>query len=384
VIGGLIGVVAIAMTLLWPDGDTRLPRDDSVRQVTGFVEELATVECTAKDGQGAGAEPRPCGTATVLLDSGNDEGKEVTVPLPEAAGTPVVATGDRVVLTESVGNAEGNRYAIVDHERGRQLWLVFAAFLLTVLAFGRLRGLTSLLGLGLTFGIVLGFIVPAILEGQSPLLVAVVGCSAIALTVLFLTHGPGRTTTVAVVGTLLSLVLTALLSLGAVALTRLTGSSDESTFVLGQSHGVDLRGLLLAGIMIGSLGVLDDVTVTQAFTVEELAAANPGYGASQLYRAAVRIGRAHIASVINTIVLAYAGASLPLLVLIVALDDPIGQVLSDQLVATELVRSAVGTMGLIAAVPITTLMAAWAHSRRGVAPATTEGNPGAAARPAER
>jgi uncharacterized membrane protein len=364
VVGGILGVVALAMALMWPNSEHRVPRDESVRQVTGYVEELTRVGCpAAPDGQEVPAEPRACGTARVLLDSAGEQGRVVTVPLPQGAGSPEVAEGDHIVLTESVGNAEASRYAIVDQERGKQLWVLLAAFVLTVLAFGRLRGLTSLLGLGLTFAVVLAFIVPAILAGQSPLLVAVVGCSAIALTVLFLTHGFGRTTTVAVMGTLLSLVLTGLLALAAVAITKLTGSSDDSTFVLGQSHGVDLRGLLLAGIMIGSLGVLDDVTVTQAFTVEELAAANPGYGTSQLYAAAIRVGRAHIASVINTIVLAYAGASLPLLVLIVALDDPIGQVLSDQLVATELVRSAVGTMGLIAAVPITTLMAAWVQSR---------------------
>jgi uncharacterized membrane protein len=193
--------------------------------------------------------------------------------------------------------------------------------------------------------------------------VAIVGCATIALSVLYLTHGLGRTTTVAVAGTLTSLVLTGLLSLAAVGATRLSGASDESSFVLGQGHGVDLRGLLLAGILIGSLGVLDDVTVTQAATVEELATANPRYSARQLYSSATRVGRAHIASVINTIVLAYAGASLPLLVLIVALDDPLDQVLSDQLIATELVRSAVGTMGLIAAVPITTGVAAFAAAR---------------------
>ena len=131
---------------------------------------------------------------------------------------------------------------------------------------------------------------------------------------------------------------------------------------------MDLKGLLLAGsILIGSLGVLDDVTVTQAVTVDELAQANPSISARQLYAAASRVGRAHIASVINTIVLAYAGASLPLMVLIVALDDPIGQVLSDQLVATELVRSAVGTIGLIAAVPITTAAAAVVATRKRVA-----------------
>ena len=239
------------------------------------------------------------------------------------------------------------------------------------MGFGRLRGLSSLLGLGVTFLIVLAFIVPGILEGRPPVLVAIVGCAAIALIVLFLTHGLSRSTTVAVLGALLSLVLTGLLSLAAVRMTKLTGSSDESSFLLGQNQGVDLRGLLLAGILIGSLGVLDDVTVTQAVTVEELALANPTYGSRQLYAAATRIGRAHIASVINTIVLAYAGASLPLLVLIVALDDPIGQVLSDQLVATELVRSAVGTIGLVAAVPLTTLLAAWLGSRQATTSLTT-------------
>ena len=170
------------------------------------------------------------------------------------------------------------------------------------------------------------------------------------------------------IGTLASLLLTGLLSALAVGAMHLSGAGDESSFILGQSHGVDLRGLLLAGILIGSLGVLDDVTVTQAVTVEELARANPELGARQLYAAATRVGRAHIASVINTIVLAYAGASLPLLVLIVALDDPVGQILSDQLVATELVRSAVGTIGLIAAVPITTAAAAYVARPRRTGP----------------
>jgi uncharacterized membrane protein len=218
-------------------------------------------------------------------------------------------------------------------------------------------------GLSFTFAVILGFVIPAILDGKPPLAVAIVGCAAIVLVVLYLTHGIGRATTVAVAGTVVSLLLTGLLAVAAVEAMALAGAGDDSSFALGQLHGVDLRGLLLAGILIGSLGVLDDVTVTQAATVQELAAANPGYGTGQLYSAAIRVGRAHIASVINTIVLAYAGASLPLLVLVVALDDPVGQVLSDQLVATELVRSAVGTIGLIAAVPITTAAAALVAQR---------------------
>jgi uncharacterized membrane protein len=285
------------------------------------------------------------------------------MPLPTGIGAPSVAVGDEVALSYSAGNPPGTQYAIVDHLRDTQLWVLLAAFVLAVVAFGRWRGVSALLGLSFTFAVILGFVIPAILDGKPPLAVAIVGCAAIVLVVLYLTHGIGRTTTVAVAGTVVSLLLTGVLAVAAVEAMSLAGAGDDSSFALGQLHGVDLQGLLLAGILIGSLGVLDDVTVTQASTVQELAAANPGYRTGELYSAAIRVGRAHIASVINTIVLAYAGASLPLLVLVVALDDPVGQVLSDQLVATELVRSAVGTIGLIAAVPITTAAAALVAQR---------------------
>ena len=144
---------------------------------------------------------------------------------------------------------------------------------------------------------------------------------------------------------------------------HLTGITDDMSTSLGLTHGVNMQGLLLAGIVIGSLGVLDDVTVTQSATVTELARANPTYGFSQLYRAANRVGRSHIASVINTIILAYAGSSLPLLILIVANNDSLGGVVTDQIVAQEIVRSAVATLGLIAAVPMTTALAAISASR---------------------
>ena len=137
---------------------------------------------------------------------------------------------------------------------------------------------------------------------------------------------------------------------------------------------VDLHGLLLAGIIIGSLGVLDDVTVTQSATVTELAHANPGLSRLQLYRAATRVGRAHIASTVNTIVLAYAGASLPLLLLLTADSRPVGQILTSEFLAQEIVRSAVATLGLVAAVPLTTGLAALVTTAgRGPADATPPG-----------
>ena len=207
--------------------------------------------------------------------------------------------------------------------------------------------------------------VPAILAGEPPLLVAIVGSAAIILVVLPLTHGFGVSTTVAVAGTLASLTLTGLLASWSVSAMHLTGFADESSTNLGVIYGLNLEGLLLAGIVIGSVGVLDDVTVTQAATVTELARANPESGFLDLYRAASRVGRSHIASVINTIILAYAGTSLPLLILIAADGAAFSQVLPDQIIAQEIVRSVVATLGLIAAVPITTALAAATARRPG-------------------
>ena len=364
-VGALLILVALAMVWLWPDGSVEAP-GGSAQQVEGVVASIAQQPCPQRPTGSPGGAPAPqgpCGTTQVRLTTGDGEGSTVTVPLPTGTGAPSVAVGDEVALSYSAGNPPGTQYAIVDHLRGTQLWVLAGAFVLAVVAFGRWRGVSALLGLAFTFAVILGFVIPAILDGKPPLAVAIVGCAAIVLVVLYLTHGIGRTTTVAVAGTIVSLLITGVLSVVAVQTMQLAGAADDSSFAVGQLHGVNLRGLLLAGILIGSLGVLDDVTVTQAATVQELAEANPDYSTGTLYRAAIRVGRAHIASVINTIVLAYAGASLPLLVLVVALDDPIGQVLSDQLVATELVRSMVGTIGLISAVPVTTAAAAFVTRR---------------------
>ena len=166
----------------------------------------------------------------------------------------------------------------------------------------------------------------------------------------------------AVLGTLSALALTGLLSALAVSTMHLTGFTDDLSAALGQTYAVNMEGLLLAGIV---LGVLDDVTATQAATVAELSRANPEYRGRDLYRAGSRVGRSHIASVVNTIVLAYAGSSLPLLILIIANSDGLGNVLTDQIVAQEIVRSLVATIGLVAAVPVTTALAALVACGRG-------------------
>jgi uncharacterized membrane protein len=207
-----------------------------------------------------------------------------------------------------------------------------------------------------SFAALLFFIIPAILGGESPLLVAIVGSAAIMFAVLYLTHGVNVHTSVAVLGTLASLVVTGVLGAAFTASTQLTGFGTEEAFFLSvMGTNVDMRGLLLAGIIIGALGVLDDVTVTQASTVAELAPT--ATSRLELYRAATRIGRAHVASAVNTIVLAYAGASLPLLLLLTAAGQDVSDLLTSEFLAQEIVRSAVGTIGLVAAVPITTALA---------------------------
>jgi uncharacterized membrane protein len=355
VVAALLTLVAVIW--LWP-GDPPRAAADAVAppaQVTGEVVGIDRGACP----DDVAPEAVPGCRVHVKLGDGPDAGTEVVVDIPAGPGAPEVATGDTVVLAYQSDPANGKPYQITDHARSTQLWILVAAFVLAVLAFGRWRGLTALLGLGVTFGALLLFIVPAILAGEPPLLVAIVGSAAIMMSVLYLTHGVTVETSIALLGTLSSLTLTGLLAAAFTGLTHLTGiASEESSLISVTYPGVDMQGLLLAGILIGSLGVLDDVTVTQAATVRELAAANPAYTPGELYRSATRIGRAHIASVINTIILAYAGASLPLLILLIAGNTPTGQVLTNQLMAQELVRAGVGTIGLVAAVPITTALAA--------------------------
>jgi uncharacterized membrane protein len=189
--------------------------------------------------------------------------------------------------------------------------------------------------------------------------VALVGASVIMFVALYITHGFTVRTSVAVLGTLSSLLLTGLLAAMFTGWAVITGLASEEANFLGSTQAqLDLRGLFLAGVVIGALGVLDDVTVTQTAAVWELRAANREYGVGQLYRAGVRIGRDHIASTVNTLVLAYAGASLPLLILFSVSGRGLADTLTSEIIAQEVIRALVGSIGLVASVPVTTMAAA--------------------------
>jgi uncharacterized membrane protein len=358
----LFAVTVVATAILWPrDTPPAAQADDEVARHNGTVTQVVEETCPPASEVPSAVPQGPCGTVTVKVDDGPDKGKDVTAPIPAGPGAPEVGVGDDVVLVvlSDPDDPTVSTYNIADHQRGQPLaWLV-VLFAAAIVGFGRWRGLAALGGLAASFAILLIFVLPAIRAGESPLLVAVVGAALIMFVVLYLTHGINAQTSVAVLGTLASLVLTGVLGAVATAVTHLTGYGDENATTLSfVQSGVDLHGLLLAGIIIGSLGVLDDVTVTQAATVTELARANPSLGRLELYRAATRVGRAHIASTVNTIVLAYAGASLPVLLLIVAAGRAVTDTLTSEFLAQEIVRSVVATMGLIAAVPITTALAA--------------------------
>ena len=356
----LFALTVIAALVLWPRQDREPVGGADVPRYHGTVTRVVTEPCppTPEAPEGAGG---PCGTATVAAEQGPDAGRQVETPLPAGPGAPRVEVGDKIVLVELIDPADPSvkSYNIAEHQRGTPLIWLLVLFAAAIVAFGRWRGLAALGGLVASFAILLGFVLPGIGAGQPPLLVAIVGAALIMFVVLYLTHGVTAQTSVAVLGTLGSLVVTGVLGLLATSATHLTGFGSEDATTLSMFQGdVDLHGLLLAGIIIGSLGVLDDVTVTQAATVTELAHANPGLSRRQLYRAATRVGRAHIASTVNTIVLAYAGASLPLLLLLVADSRPVSEILTSEFLAQEIVRSAVATLGLIAAVPLTTALAA--------------------------
>lgn len=265
--------------------------------------------------------------------------------------------GEPEIVDVSALNPQ-RQYQFADFLRRPLLVWLAIAFAVVVIALGRWRGAAALGGLIASVGVLLVFVLPAILDGRSPVLVAVFGAAAIAFFALYAAHGFNRMTTVALLGTLAALTLTALLSAIVVGLAGFTGFTSDEASLLSLFDTVDVRGLLLAGIVLGAAGAIDDVTVTQASAVWELKAANPALRAAALFERGIRVGRDHIASTVNTLLLAYAGASLPLLVLFVLSEQSLGTVANSEVVAVEIVRTLVGSIGLVAAVPFTTWLAA--------------------------
>ena len=348
-------ITAIGLAVLWP-GDVPSEVARGVEFPSNLVNATVTaVEKVVCPGTEDLPEVQTCERGLAKLTEGKGRGRVVGFDLSATSGTEL-SPGSKVVLGELEDAPPQDQYYYVDRQRALPMALLAAIFAVVVIALGRWKGLAALAGFTISLLVLILFVLPAILAGSDPVAVSIVGSAVIMFVGLYTAHGVNVPTTTALIGTLLSFLITALFALVFVKLTHLTGfTSEEAIFVnVAASGSINLRGLVLAGIVIGSLGVLDDVTVTQASAVWELRRSNPLLTRLELYRSAIRIGRDHIASTVNTLVLAYAGASLPLLILFNIGGAHLGEVITGEIVAEEIVRTLIGSIGLVASVPITT------------------------------
>jgi uncharacterized membrane protein len=361
----IVGAAVVGLVTWWPSGDVLL-QSESV----GFG---TRVEGTVTGASVAGCSYAPellCDEIAVEITSGPERGATTSLEFALDEPSPVPAAtlraGDDIVLNDAGPSVPTVvRYSFADFQRSTPLVALVVLFAVVIVIVGRWRGLLALIGLGASLAVVFAFVLPALLRGSSPVGVAVTGACVIALIALYLAHGVTERTTVALIGTVVSLALTGALAALFASSAELTGlASEESISLLAFAPELDFRGLLLAAVIIGSLGVLDDVTVTQVSAVWELHGADERLGFRRLYAAAVRIGRDHIASATNTLVLAYTAAALPLLLIFTQSGLSVTQVVTTETVAVEVVQTLVGSIGLVASVPITTALAAWVVTRR--------------------
>jgi len=296
------------------------------------------------------------------LDVKLTTGEDITVVAnPSETGKNInYAEGDRVIVQGfHINDTEVYSYIITDFDRLPYLFISFVIFVVLSLLVGKIYGLNSLFGMAFSFLVIFKYILPQIISGKDPVLVTIIASVCIIPVTFYLSHGFNKKTHTAIVSTVLTLIMTALLTSFAVHITKLTGySSDEAMFLQMAYSSIDMRGILLAGIIIGFLGVLDDVTVSQASIVSQLSKSKDYKNFMDLYSDAMEVGRDHITSMINTLVLVYAGASMPLLLLFVNNPQPVFNVLNAELIADEVVRTLLGSIGLILAVPISTFISA--------------------------
>ena len=273
------------------------------------------------------------------------------------------AVNDRVLVNLITG-PEGEEYVIIDFIRKDSLILLSIIFVIFLILVAKWKGVSSLLGMIFTFFIVFTFVLPRLLIGNNPILIAV-GASLVIIPVSFyLAHGFNKKTTIAIISSIISLIITAALASIFTQIGHLTGLSSEEAGMLSIDQGnLNMKGILLAGIVIGALGVLDDITISQAAIVDELATTAKLTKAKDLYSRSMVIGKDHITSMVNTLVLAYAGASLPLLLIFTNNPHPFSEIINYELIAEEIIRTLVGSIGLILAVPITTMIAANSYKK---------------------
>jgi uncharacterized membrane protein len=293
------------------------------------------------------------GESVVRVTTPGAEGEREMAPT--GVGSLVLEPGDQVRVVE----LDEGPLVFSDFERGTPILALLIVYVVLVIAVAWWRGLGALLGLAAAFGIVAFYTVPALLDGASPPLVGLVTAAGALFVLLYVAHGPNARTTTAYLGTIAGLAVTAALGTWAVTAAKIPGVPSEAEINIAFVEGrLSLQGLALCGLMIAGLGVLNDVTITQASAVWELGAARPDLGPWQLFSRGMRIGRDHIASTVYTIAFAYVGASLPLIMLVAVYDNPLSGAITSSEIAGEVVRTLVGSIGLVLAVPLTTAIGA--------------------------
>lgn len=304
----------------------------------------------------------------VRINNGPDAGKDELIEYSSSASAfeqQKLAVGDTVIITaDAIG---GSGYVIIDKLRIPGVLVALVAFFLLAIIFAGIRGVTSLFGLAASLGILAYGVIPAIMAGHDALLISVVGAFSIAVVSILLAHGVNKRSGIALGSTLITLIGAVAFSVVAVMLSKLSGSgTEEAVFLqIGSLPSLNLQGLLLGGMIIGTLGVLDDVTTAQVAAVEEIGIADPSLSRGELYRRGLRVGKEHIASLVNTLALAYAGASFPLFLLFaVNGGPPLWVILNAEYVMEEVVRAIVGGASLVIAVPISTFAASWYFGKK--------------------
>ena len=359
VVSAVLGLlVVIGAAVLWPSGDVRSRAGElglATERVGAEVTTAGEVECSYSTPDALAT----CREVRIVPDAGPNAGDEILLGEFDLRdpSVPDLDVGDDIVA--GYDDTTGT-YFFADRERRPALLWLLALFIAAVLVLARVRGVFALGALALTLAVLVGFVVPSVLDGNSPVLVAVVGAGLMAYIALYFTHGLNLMTTAALLGTLGALVITLLLAVVFFDLAAFSGvATEEALYLPVVADQIDVRGLILGGVIIGALGALDDVVITQAATVWELRALDPQASTRRVWQAAMRVGQEHTGSIINTLLLAYAGASMPILVLFVLSDQSLGSVANSELVAVEIVRTLVGSIGLLTAVPVTTALAAY-------------------------
>lgn len=373
----LVAAVAtvVGLVMLWPDGakvdalagridlagpGVSYPHAQITRVDAGCPEDDGPVPESGLTGQTDAQAARACVTVHLRVTTGTTTGEALAVPLHGPLAAAGLGAGDSVQLIRLPSDEGGPvSYSIVGVDRAGALGWFALTFVVVVALVARVRGLLALVGLAISGAVVVRFMLPALLTGEPGMLVALVTGSAIMYVVLYLAHGVSIRTSTALAGTLGGIALTAGLAALAVQASHLSGVSDETGDLLtGYVPDLDFRSLLTGAIIIAGLGILNDVTITQSSAVWELRGAAPDMPRTEIFRSAMRIGRDHIASTIYTIVFAYTGAAMSVLLLLYLYDMPLLDLLGTEDIGTEVARTLASAIGLVLAVPLTTAIAA--------------------------